>query len=782
MSASIQSDSQKLKNGAPARALAAARPGRGWLLIAQVFVAGACSLAVEVSASRLLAPAFGDTLFVWANLIGLILLYLTIGYYVGGRLADRYPRASLFYILTAVAALFIAIIPLLSRPILTWTQNAFASNPLGVFYGSLVSVILLFVVPTVLLGSVSPFAIRLRIQQVGSSGSISGKLYAISTLGSLLGTFLPVFLLLPNIGTAKTFLAFGLVLLLTSLIGLLNSRSEQQDSTGAQPAPAAQRASRRGSLWSGIAAYTLQDWMLILLVFVEGACALAVEISASRLLAPYFGTSLFIWANVIGLILLYLTIGYYMGGRFADRHPRASVLYTLTIIAAFLIALIPLISRPILSWSQSSFSTYSVGVFYGSLVAVILLFAIPVILLSCVSPFAIRLQVEQVGSSGRIAGKLYAISTAGSIVGTFLPALVLIPTIGTYRTFFAFAVALLLTALLGLLVSGANGFSGSARPRLSVRLLAILLLIPMIWSTLAIHGPIKPADGSNGGGTLLTERESAYNYIQVVQVGNETQLILNEGVGIHSIYDPNNILTGGPWDYFVDAPYFNNPPFTPKQIRSVCVIGLGAGTIPRELTAAYGPIPIDGVELDGEIVNLARQYFHMDEPNLHVIVQDGRYYLQTTQKKYDEIAVDAYQQPYVPFQLTTREFFQEVRAHLTPTGVVAINAGRTNSDFRLVEALAQTMHAVFPNVYIIDTARFSNSIVIGTNARTSLSNFQLNTEQLNNTLAQEVAASALQDGHPREERTSTVYFSDDQAPVEQLIDSIILDAIRNSGS
>src|SRR5579875_2819895 len=141
MSASIQSDSQKLKNGAPAQALAAARPGRGWLLIAQVFVAGACSLAVEVSASRLLAPAFGDTLFVWANLIGLILLYLTVGYYVGGRLADRYPRASLFYILTAVAALFIAIIPLLSRPILTWTQNAFASNPLGVFYGSLVSVI-----------------------------------------------------------------------------------------------------------------------------------------------------------------------------------------------------------------------------------------------------------------------------------------------------------------------------------------------------------------------------------------------------------------------------------------------------------------------------------------------------------------------------------------------------------------------------------------------------------------------------------------------------------------
>jgi predicted membrane-bound spermidine synthase len=778
MSTSTQPNSQKPEVRASIDALAAAPAGRGWLLILQVFVAGACSLAVEVSASRLLAPYFGDTIFVWASLIGLILLYLTIGYYAGGRLADRYPRASLFYVLTGIAALSIAIVPLISHPVLSWVQSVFAGSSLGVFYGSLISVLLLFIVPTILLGCVSPFAIRLRVEQVGSAGSISGKLYAISTLGSLLGTFLPALLLLPNIGTAKTFFSFGILLLLTSLLGLWNSRAEPRAPVSTQPA---QHALRRVSPSLRVAAYTAQDWMLILLVFVEGACALAVEISASRLLAPYFGTSLFIWVNVIGLILLYLTIGYYIGGRFADRHPRASVLYTLTIIAAFLIALIPLISRPILAWSQSSFLTYSVGVFYGSLIAVILLFAIPVILLSCVSPFAIRLQLERVGRAGSIAGKLYAISTAGSIVGTFLPALVLIPTIGTYHTFFVFAIILLLTSILGLLVSGMGEFGGGGQPKLSVRLLAILLLIPMFLSTLAIQGPIKHADGSNGGGTLLTERESAYNYIQVVQVGNETQLILNEGVGIHSIYDPTNILTGSYWDYFTVAPYFNNPPFTPQQVRSVGVIGLGAGTIPRELTAAYGPIPIDGVELDGEIVNLAHQYFHMDEPNLHVIVQDGRYYLQTTQKKYDEIAIDAYQQPYVPFQLTTKEFFQLVRTHLTSTGVVAINAGRTNNDFRLVEALAQTLRAVFPSVYIIDAGRFENSVIIATNTKTTLGNFDVNTSTITNPLIHAVALSSMQVGNIREEKTSNAYFTDDQAPVEQLIDSIILGAIRNSG-
>jgi spermidine synthase len=526
--------------------------------------------------------------------------------------------------------------------------------------------------------------------------------------------------------------------------------------------------------------YTWQGWLLILLVFVAGACSLAVELSASRLLAPYFGTSLFVWANLIGLILLYLTIGYYVGGRLADRFPRPGVLYFLTTVAAFLIGVIPFIARPILSWSLTSFATYSISVFYGSLVSVIFLFAIPMILLGCVSPFAIRLRIEQVGRSGHTAGQLYAISTAGSILGTFLPVLWLIPTIGTRYTFFVFAVSLLLISIIGLIVTRYTT-PRLPRMRLDKSLLSILLLIPMGMAVFSIHGPIKPPSGTDGGGVLITERESAYNYIQVVRVGEQIQLVLNEGFAIHSIYDPHQILTQGPWDYFMVAPYFNKPPFTQSQVHNACIIGLGAGTIPRELTAAYGPIPIDGVEIDGTIVDIGRQYFHMNEPNLHVIVQDGRYYLRTTSKKYDIIGIDAYQQPYVPFQLTTVEFFQEVRAHLTPTGVTVINAGRTSKDFRLVEALAQTMRAVFPNVYIIDTQSFANSLIIGTNAPTSLDNFRINAEGLTNPLLQSVAQASLIYGNMREEHITDVHFTDDRAPVEQLIDQIIFDAVENKG-
>ncbi len=531
---------------------------------------------------------------------------------------------------------------------------------------------------------------------------------------------------------------------------------------------------------------SFQGIWLIVLVLVAGAASLSIEFAASRLLAPYFGTSLFVWANLIGLILLYLTIGYYVGGRIADRYPRPVVLYSLTAVSALLTSLIPVISRPILSWSQLAFATYSIGVFYGSLVSVILLFAIPMILLGCVSPFAIRLCTAQVVRSGRTAGQLYAISTVGSIFGTFFPVFVLIPYLGTYLTFFTTALALLLVSIVGILSTQRRG--GSRRDRKSLEqgkrfekkgantsLFSILLLIPMGLTLFGIRGPIKPVSGTNGGGVLVAEKESAYNYIQVVRVGDEMQLVLNEGLAIHSIYNPDSVLTNGPWDYFLVAPYFNKPSFTPQQVHKVAIIGLGAGTIPHEFTDVYGPsVSIDGVEIDGEIVNLGRKYFAMNEPNLHVTVQDGRYFIQTTSQKYDVIGIDAYQQPYIPFQLTTNEFFHEVQSHLTSNGVAVINAGRTSNDFRLVNALSQTMRSVFSNVYIIDTDRFSNSIIIGTNAHTALGNFQANANIMKNPLLQSVMDESIIDGNIREEHTARAVFTDDRAPVEQLIDSIIL--------
>jgi predicted membrane-bound spermidine synthase len=198
------------------------RTFHGWLLLFQVFIAGAVSLAVEMSAMRLLPIYFGDTVLATSSLIGLILLYLTVGYYLGGYQADRHPSAWLFYGLSAMAALLISLIPLVAPPVLRWSQLTFLPNsPLNVFLGSLVAVLIIFAIPTILLGCTSPFAIRLSVQQIGKLGQTSGMLYAVSTAGSIVGTFLSVLVFLPNQGTTRTFMIFAAALFLVSVIGLI---------------------------------------------------------------------------------------------------------------------------------------------------------------------------------------------------------------------------------------------------------------------------------------------------------------------------------------------------------------------------------------------------------------------------------------------------------------------------------------------------------------------------------------------------------------------------------
>ena len=196
--------------------------------------------------------------------------------------------------------------------------------------------------------------------------------------------------------------------------------------------------------------------MLHVLVFVSGLTVLGCELTASRLLAPYFGTSLFIWANVIGLILLYLTGGYWIGGRLSDRIPIRAALYHTCAFAAIFIGLVPYMARPILWFSSYGFASVSLGIFWGSLLGVVGLFLIPLTLLGCVSPWSVRLAVTDLAGAGRAAGSLYALSTLGSLAGAYLPVLLLVPTVGTDRTFTVLAVTLLVTCIVGLEIGRAH--------------------------------------------------------------------------------------------------------------------------------------------------------------------------------------------------------------------------------------------------------------------------------------------------------------------------------------
>jgi spermidine synthase len=506
-------------------------------------------------------------------------------------------------------------------------------------------------------------------------------------------------------------------------------------------------------------------YFLLFTVFVAGLTTLAVEITASRLLGNIFGTSNLVWANIIGLMLLYLAAGYFLGGRWADRSPYPRTFYSILIVAAALTGLVPLVARPVLRLAAEAMLGLDAVVAGGSFLGVLILFSAPVTLLGCASPFAIRLALKDPAQTGAVAGRIYAVSTLGSLVGTFLPVLVLVPTIGTAATFLLFAGLLFAVAFIGLW--------GVDRRRavLSLSLPAIVAVA----AALTLSGSQRPLPG------LIPESEieSAYNFIQVVERDGTRYLLLNEGQGIHSVYNPNQLETGGTWDYFLAAPYFNESPRAPG---SLAVVGLAAGTIPKQYTAVFGPLPIDGIEIDPAIVAVGRRWFDMTEPNLNVIVDDGRVALASSPRRYDVVAVDAYRVPYIPWHLTTREFFEEVRAKLTDDGVLVINVGRTPGDDRLVQAMVGTLSAVFPTVHVAEVPDSFNSILYATVQPTRAANLRASLQRLpedaHPLLRGALARVAL---NLRPTPQSDTVFTDDLAPVEFISNAIVLDFFLRGG-
>ncbi|NJN83524.1 MAG: fused MFS/spermidine synthase, partial [Caldilineaceae bacterium] len=301
-------------------------------------------------------------------------------------------------------------------------------------------------------------------------------------------------------------------------------------------------------------------------------------------------------------------------------------------------------------------------------------------------------------------------------------------------------------------------------------------------------------DGTRDGfyqyqaGVLIYEDESLYNHISVRQWGSERHLKLNDGVGIHSVYHPDSLLSLGIWDYFLLAPLFNPAPVLPGQPENVLLIGLAAGTTSELISEIYGPIPITGVELDPQIIDVGQEYFGMTQPNLTPVAADGRRWLarQEGETQWDYIAIDAYRPPYIPFHLTTIEFFQLVRRHLSENGVLAINVGRTASNYALVDALAATLLTLFPSVYVIDEPAppnaLANSLVVATAEPTDLTNLAENVGALPADLPTEFlgfARAAVIHARVAEPDPETPIFTDDRAPVERVVHQIILDFLTH---
>jgi spermidine synthase len=494
-------------------------------------------------------------------------------------------------------------------------------------------------------------------------------------------------------------------------------------------------------------------FLLEVVVFCVGMASLGAEIAAARLLAPWFGASTIVWANTIATVLVALSIGYAIGGRLADRNPTMQGLSRCVIVAAALLALVPFISGPFLRLSVTAFDELSGGLFVGSLLGVGVLIAVPVLLLGMVSPYAVRLKVDAVEDAGRVAGRLYAIGTIGSLTGTFLAALLLIPVVGTHRTFLLFALVLALAALPGL---GRLWLPGAVVGAV----IAVLLVLPV--------GTTKAATSS---GKVIWERETEYQYARVIEdTDGQRRLELNEGQAVHSVYRRGEWLTGGYWDEMLVLPFSGAHP--PER---VAILGSAAGTTARALAHYFPDMRIDAVEIDPDVTNVGRELFDLRGTNITTHDADARPWLQAQKGNYDAILVDAYRQPYIPFYLATREFFDLVKEHLDPGGTVAINVGHPAQSDKLEKVLTATMRASFGQTRVLrDPVEDTNTMLLATTSDADPA------ERLRSAKApsdvQTVAdatAGRLADGLPG----GTVY-TDDRAPVEWLVDASLAEVAK----
>ena len=472
--------------------------------------------------------------------------------------------------------------------------------------------------------------------------------------------------------------------------------------------------------------------------FFAGMAVMAVELGASRLLAPYFSSSQIVWTIIIATIMIAMALGNVYGGRSADRDPDPAKLYRRLLIASVWIAMIPVLGKYlILGITGLLVVTVSMNLLIiAAFLACMVIFVFPCFLLGTCTPSLIRFTVSGADDSGRTAGTLGACNTAGSIIGTFLPTFVTIPAVGTAVTFLIFSGVLLVIALLYFLSpyeegtgnSGADhgprgkgtgngggadrsassggrqqGTGGAESAKDSRRFSAGCATAVLLFLLATIFG--NNDSFAFWEKDLTYEGESVYNYLQVRDTPASTILSTNVLFGVQSVTMKDNSLTGMYYDYAMAAPLMA------ERAEKMLILGMGTGTYARQCLRYFPSMKIRGVEIDEKITMLADKYF--DAPaEAEVINYDGRAYLDADPETYDVIMVDAYQDITIPFQMSSSEFFSSVRAHLSEGGVMVVNMNmRSSAEDGINTFLSDTIAGVFPYVTYADVSGSTNRVL-----------------------------------------------------------------------
>ena len=443
-------------------------------------------------------------------------------------------------------------------------------------------------------------------------------------------------------------------------------------------------------------------WFLYLTEFFAGMSVMAVELGASRLMAPYFSSSQIVWTVIIGVIMIAMAVGNIWGGRMADKSKSPDRLYGRIIIAAIWIALIPFAGRWMIAGISFLLATFVTKNFlvWAALAACLVIFAFPCVLLGTVTPSLTKFTVDNLDDTGKTVGQLNALNTIGSIIGTFVPTFLTIPAVGTAATFLIFA---------GVLAAIGIAYFVFARKKTVTGIIAAALIAGLCFALPTYSFAFWESD-------LALEDESIYNYLQVKEDDHSTTLSTNVLFGVQSVQNKDGKLTGMYYDYALAAPCMAGMDGSDSTGRSVMILGMGSGTYAGYCTRYYPGVSVRGAEIDGKIADIARTYFDLPD-SVEVAVADGRAYLAASEELYDVIMVDAYQDITIPFQLSSQEFFAEVAAHLKPEGVMVVNLNMTSRENGSInQYLCDTMSSVFRYVYLADVPGNTNTEVFCTNA------------------------------------------------------------------
>jgi predicted membrane-bound spermidine synthase len=417
--------------------------------------------------------------------------------------------------------------------------------------------------------------------------------------------------------------------------------------------------------------------LLEIIVFVSGALVMVFELVGARILGPYVGTSLFIWTSLIGIILGSLSLGYWLGGKVADKKPSCSIFAVIILFAGLSILFTAVIKDPLLN----RLSYRITDIRFLAIIASVILFAPASVFLGMVSPYAVKLKLRSLNQSGRTVGNLYALSTIGSIAGTFGAGFYLIPTIGTNHIVYVISVVLLAIALLIFVLN--RKFWGSISS-----VVFILFLFAMFW----LRGNVN---------AMIVDVDTLYNRVMIYyatdyKTGKEIKLLRINDERSSAIFPDSDELVFDYLKYYHLASHFC-PGFS-----KALMIGGSAYTYPRDYLKKYPHASIDVVEIDPQLTELAKVHFGLREnPRLNIIHEDGRTFLNRNRKKYDVIFMDAFRSQFtVPFQLTTRECVGQQYSCLNSGGLVIANIISTldgiNNDY--LQAQAKTYASVFPQV------------------------------------------------------------------------------------